>query len=105
MVLGGVPQKEGSPVISERMARLLRERWKEGLTGGAGLSGGVGERDWALAGRARAGGGRAREAEGWAARERVGNGPSGGESGWAVVSWAEVGPREGRGRSGLGLLS
>ena len=52
----------------------MRERWKEGLTGGAGLSGGAGERDWALAGRARAGGGRAREAEGWAARERVGRG-------------------------------
>ena len=52
-----VPEMEGSPVISERMARLLRERWKEGLTGGAGLSGGAGERDWALAGRARAGGG------------------------------------------------
>ena len=78
--MGGVPQKEGSPVISERMAQLLRERWKEGLTGGAGLSGGAGERDWALAGRARAGGGeRVRqaerdEAEGWAARERVGRG-------------------------------
>ena len=45
MVLGGgVPQKEGSPVISERMARSLRERWKECLTGGAGLSGGAGLR-------------------------------------------------------------
>jgi hypothetical protein len=41
-----VPEMEGSPVISEKMARLLRERWKEGLTGGAGLSGGAGERDW-----------------------------------------------------------
>ena len=37
-----VPEMEGSPVISEKMARLLRERWKEGLTGGAGLSGGAG---------------------------------------------------------------
>ena len=37
--------KEGSPGISEGMAWLLRERWKEGLTGGAGLSGGAGERD------------------------------------------------------------
>jgi len=39
-----VPQKEGSPGISEGMAWLLRERWKEGLTGGAGLSGGAGLR-------------------------------------------------------------
>jgi len=33
-----VPQKEGSPGISEGMAGLLCERLKEGLTGGAGLS-------------------------------------------------------------------
>ena len=30
------PEMEGSPVISEKMARLLRERWKEGLTAGPG---------------------------------------------------------------------
>ena len=33
-----MPQKEGSPGISEGMAGLLCERLKEGLTGGAGLS-------------------------------------------------------------------
>ena len=73
------------------------------LTGGAGLSGGAGERDWALAGRARAGGGgRAREAEGWAARERVGRGwtereawvgPRG-KTGSRAKSWAERAVRE-----------
>ena len=34
----------------------------------------------------------------------VGRGVRRGGAGRAAASWAEVGPREGRGRSGLGLL-
>jgi len=101
-----VPEMEGSPVISEKMARLLRERWKEGLTGGAGLSGGAGERGWALAGRARAGGG-ASAKPGLGHGEKLGRGlragPSGlcGRTGWASVL-GPSGRRKGLTEVGLG---
>ena len=57
MVLGGrAAEGRFAGDLGEDGAVVAREG-KEGLTGGAGLSGGAGERDWALAGRARAGGG------------------------------------------------
>ena len=64
---GGVPQKEGSPGISEGMAGLLCERLKEGLTGGAGLSAETAVERGASAVRPQAGLGR-----GWAGRGRAG---------------------------------